>query len=111
MKALRAARVPLLGITNGGGTLEADKAASLSVKMGVPFSADQVILSHTPMRSLAARHGKDLVLVSGTLRAGRAMHIYTRTAATLARAHMMPIPMQARRVQKTSQKSTGLAMS
>ena len=65
LRALRAARVPLLGITNGGGTLEAAKAASLGTKMGVPFAEDEIILSHTPMRALAARHGNDLVLVSG----------------------------------------------
>ena len=52
-------------MTNGGGVSEAHKARELSEWLGAPVRADQVILSHTPLRALAPRLGRDPVVVSG----------------------------------------------
>lgn len=37
--------------TNGGGSLESERAERLSRTFGVDVSGDQVVLSHTPLRT------------------------------------------------------------
>ena len=65
MKLLAAASIPFVFVTNGGGITEAAKAEELTKKLGVSVLADQVILSHTPFREIAAQHKNDRVLVLG----------------------------------------------
>jgi ribonucleotide monophosphatase NagD (HAD superfamily) len=57
--------LPHIYLTNGGGVLETAKARQLSDAFGVPINPAQVVLSHSPLRPLSARHGKDLVCVVG----------------------------------------------
>ncbi|GLC44804.1 hypothetical protein PLESTB_001212300 [Pleodorina starrii] len=58
-------RYPVVFMTNGGGVCEARKAQQLSEWLGVRVEADQVILSHTPMRDLVPELAQRPVLVSG----------------------------------------------
>lgn len=62
---LQELQVPYVFLTNGGGVLEADKAAQLSTALQVPVAPEQVIVSHSPMRPLAAQHAGEKVLVLG----------------------------------------------
>jgi HAD superfamily hydrolase (TIGR01456 family) len=62
---LAAARVPYVLLTNGGGEPEAVKAAKLSSLLRLPIHPDQLILSHTPMRSRCAEFADRRVLVLG----------------------------------------------
>ena len=57
--------VPHVFLTNGGGVLEADKAAQLSEALKLTISPQQLILSHSPMRPLADTFGGQKVLVLG----------------------------------------------
>ncbi|KAG0009513.1 hypothetical protein BGZ80_002312 [Entomortierella chlamydospora] len=57
--------VPYIFLTNGGGLTETDKAAQLSKKIGIHISPDQLILSHSPMRSLVSKYEDKNVLVVG----------------------------------------------
>jgi ribonucleotide monophosphatase NagD (HAD superfamily) len=41
------------------------KANQLSAKLGIPVTADQVILSHTPLRRLTAQYADKSILVIG----------------------------------------------
>ncbi len=65
LRRLGAARVPFILLTNGGGETEAAKAAALSRMLGVPLHAEQVVLSHTPMRALCRGLADRRVLVLG----------------------------------------------
>lgn len=58
-------RIPFLLLTNGGGEPEAVKAAKLSAALDFAVPPSQVVLSHTPLRPLLARHARDKVLVLG----------------------------------------------
>lgn len=61
-------KLPIIFLTNGGGVLESRKAQELSAKFGVPVREDQVVLAHTPMRTLPEINTKlrdGLVLVIG----------------------------------------------
>ncbi|KAG1677369.1 hypothetical protein FOA52_010748 [Chlamydomonas sp. UWO 241] len=58
-------RVPVVFMTNGGGVTEAVKAEQLSTWLDAPVDASQVILSHTPMRSLVPALHDRPVLISG----------------------------------------------
>ncbi|OSX78390.1 hypothetical protein BU14_0111s0059 [Porphyra umbilicalis] len=49
---------PLLFLTNGGGTTEGARAATLADRLGVPVAPEQVVLSHTPLAALAAADAK-----------------------------------------------------
>ncbi|KAG0241374.1 hypothetical protein BGX31_001162 [Mortierella sp. GBA43] len=62
---LQANNVPYIFLTNGGGLKEVDKAEQLSKKIGVQISPKQLILSHSPMRALAAQYEDKNVLVVG----------------------------------------------
>ncbi|KAG0002816.1 hypothetical protein BGZ79_002236 [Entomortierella chlamydospora] len=62
---LQSNNVPYIFLTNGGGLTETDKAAQLSKKIGIHISPDQLILSHSPMRSLVSKYEDKNVLVVG----------------------------------------------
>ncbi|KAK9831392.1 hypothetical protein WJX81_000238 [Elliptochloris bilobata] len=53
---------PVCFLTNGGGVTEQAKADQLASWLGVRVTAEQVILSHTPIRLLAAGYGSAPVL-------------------------------------------------
>jgi hypothetical protein len=57
--------IPFCVMTNGGGVMESVKAAQLSKWFDVPIAADQVVLSHTPMRSLVPKYKDERILVVG----------------------------------------------
>ncbi|KAI1300850.1 hypothetical protein EDD11_005940 [Mortierella claussenii] len=65
MDLLKSNHVPYIFLTNGGGLKENDKAAQLSKKIGIHISPEQLILSHSPMRALAATFQDKNVLVVG----------------------------------------------
>ena len=48
---LKSLHIPFVVCTNGGGQLESTRAAKLSKLFDMEISPDQVILSHTPLRS------------------------------------------------------------
>eukprot|EP01084_Bolivina_argentea_P091411 164567_1 len=57
--------VPFVFLTNGGGCTEEAKASDLTSKLGINISREMVILSHSPMRSLASQYRNRRVLVLG----------------------------------------------
>lgn len=58
--------IPFVVCTNGGGQLESTRAARLSKTFDIPISPNQVILSHTPLRTeLVPRFKDDRVLIVG----------------------------------------------
>ena len=65
LERLNAAHVPWILLTNGGGETEAAKASALTKLLGVKIDERQVILSHTPMKSLCASLGSAKVLILG----------------------------------------------
>lgn len=52
---MRSWRVPLVFLTNGGGVTEQSRADELSSALDLPVTADMVVLSHTPLRSLVSK--------------------------------------------------------
>ncbi|CAH2276436.1 cat eye syndrome critical region 5 [Pelobates cultripes] len=56
--------VPLVFVTNAGNCLRQHRATELSSVLGVEISADQIILSHSPLRRFSHFHDK-WVLISG----------------------------------------------
>ena len=56
LQRLYGAGVPTLFATNGGGVVEAEKAANLEHALGTPVGAHQIILCHTPTRQLVERY-------------------------------------------------------
>ncbi|KAI8973249.1 HAD-like domain-containing protein [Mycotypha africana] len=58
-------RIPYVLLTNGGGVTEEEKAKQISDLLGVEINPDQVILSHSPMKSLAKQYESKKVLVVG----------------------------------------------
>ena len=85
MKLLAASAIPFVFVTNGGGITEAAKAEELTNKLGVSVNADQVILSHTPFREMAAQHKHDRVLVLGKEECLRVAASYGFTKAVSAK--------------------------
>lgn len=65
VQQLVASRLPFVFVTNGGGMLEKQKAKDLSKKLEMEVASSQVILCHTPFRSLASQYGDKPVLVVG----------------------------------------------
>ena len=67
-------RVPFACLTNGGGTLERDRATLFNnIVFGQDerskqprINPDQMILCHTPIRDLKKEYEEKFVLVSGT---------------------------------------------
>ncbi|KAF4317854.1 hypothetical protein BBO99_00007784 [Phytophthora kernoviae] len=64
---LKATDRPFAIMTNGGGYPEDKKAQQIETILGggVSIPTEQMCMSHTPMRELAARHGDELVLAVG----------------------------------------------
>ncbi len=58
-------QIPLVFVTNGGGMREEMKAHELSKKLGVDILPQQVILCHTPFKSLVSQYESCPVLVVG----------------------------------------------
>lgn len=56
---------PFILLTNGGGTLESDRAKKLTKELGVPIAESSLVLSHTVFRSLVPKYGDKPVLVIG----------------------------------------------
>ena len=97
LAAVRAARVPHVFLTNGGGLLESERAAQLEGLLGGPVHTDQVILAHTPMKAVAPSFAATPVLAVGgknTLAVARA---YGMTRAycpySVARAYKHAVPL------------------
>lgn len=65
LKKLTERGVPFIFVTNGGGVYEAQKAADLSKKLGQIVTPDQVLLAHTPYKSLVESFGQKKILVLG----------------------------------------------
>jgi HAD superfamily hydrolase (TIGR01456 family) len=65
LQKLQAADIPFVFMTNGGGHVEAQRAAAFSERFGVTIEEHQICQSHTPMRALAEKHAEDLVLLVG----------------------------------------------
>ncbi|TYZ61307.1 hypothetical protein PybrP1_010531 [[Pythium] brassicae (nom. inval.)] len=62
LESLRGNNVPHLFLTNGGGCMEAAKAATLSSVLDLPIDPEHMVLSHTPMREIANKR----VLIMGS---------------------------------------------
>eukprot|EP00741_Cyanophora_paradoxa_P011622 tig00020563_g11229.t1 len=58
-------RLPCAFLTNGGGMSEKEKAAELSDWFGVRVDPDDIVLSHTPLRTLAPKYQDQYVLSVG----------------------------------------------
>eukprot|EP00877_Chromochloris_zofingiensis_P014983 jgi/Chrzof1/9739/Cz04g14030.t1 len=89
---------PVCFITNGGGVTEDTKAAQLSTWLGVPVHGNQVILSHTPMRSLAHKLSQQPVLIAGRGDVVHVAHTYgfqqVMTTHQIARAMPTALPFR-----------------
>lgn len=57
-------RIPTVFVTNAGNELRSSKAAKLSQILGIPVSAEQVIMSHSPLKMYTEFHKKHC-LISG----------------------------------------------
>jgi len=65
VKTLRDMGVPFVFLTNGGGHFERDRAATLSERLEIPVDASQVVLAHSPMRSLVPEFHDRRVMILG----------------------------------------------
>ncbi|SCU92920.1 LAMI_0E12574g1_1 [Lachancea mirantina] len=68
LKLLQKEKIPFILLTNGGGTLEEQRAAFISDTLGVPLSPLQIIQSHTPFKQLVPKYEKVLAVGSATVR-------------------------------------------
>ena len=59
-------KIPYIFMTNNGGVSEVNKALDLSEKFGIEVPSRQVLLSHTPMRSLVPSLAHSPVLILGS---------------------------------------------
>lgn len=70
LRSIRAKDICYVFLTNGGGTHEDTKVASLTKRLGLSMDEDvvqgRVILSHTPMRGWADEVKKQTVLITGS---------------------------------------------
>eukprot|EP00904_Undaria_pinnatifida_P009049 jgi/Undpi1/5274/HiC_scaffold_2.g00555.m1 len=66
LRALEDAGVPFVFVTNGGGCTEESKAKELTKKLGVDVQRSMVVLSHSPMRTLAPAYAGKRVMVLGS---------------------------------------------
>ena len=78
-------KIPYCFVTNGGGITEEAKSAELTKKLGVTVSPEQVILSHTPFKVIAAQHKNERVLVLGKEECMKVAASYGFTKAVSAR--------------------------
>ncbi|KAI9591571.1 HAD-like domain-containing protein [Syncephalis fuscata] len=58
-------QLPYILLTNGGGVTEVEKAKELTEKFDIEISAKQLVLAHSPMRSLVDIYGDKRILVVG----------------------------------------------
>lgn len=58
-------RAPITFITNGGGTTEAARAHKLTDMLNVPIHEHQIVLSHTPMKTLIHSYEDRAILTVG----------------------------------------------
>jgi len=65
LRKLDSAKTPYIFLTNGGGVLEADKAAKVSKVLQFDIDPARVVLAHSPMKSLVKQYQDKLVLVFG----------------------------------------------
>lgn len=67
LEILQERGIPLAILTNGGGVLEQRRARDITERLGLaqPIQPSQVVLSHSPIRSLAETLGDRVVLVVG----------------------------------------------
>ncbi|KAI8985856.1 HAD hydrolase [Pilobolus umbonatus] len=61
-------RIPFVLLTNGGGVTEEGKARHISELVGVHIDPKQVILSHSPMQTLANTYKDKRVLIVGGIK-------------------------------------------
>eukprot|EP00871_Galdieria_phlegrea_P005171 jgi/Galph1/5655/GphlegSOOS_G4233.1 len=57
------AKYPFAFLTNGGGVTEAEKAKQISEWFDIPVHADQIVLSHSPMRDLVHEYNEQKMSV------------------------------------------------
>lgn len=65
LTSLAIKKIPFVLLTNGGGMLEAERVARLNKVLGLvkyPVNANQIVLSHTPLRTLVTKHKRILVV-------------------------------------------------
>lgn len=58
-------RMPFAFLTNGGGVTEETKAQQLTDWLNIPVTSNQVVLSHTPFKSIIPQYNGKPVLVIG----------------------------------------------
>lgn len=66
LRKLVTSKIPTLFVTNGGNMTESLKAQKLSEQLGFNIEENQIILSHTPWRNLAASYRDKQILVIGS---------------------------------------------
>lgn len=62
---LQSNNIPFAFVTNGGGMLETAKAQELEDKLEVSIHPDQIVLCHTPIKSLSPAYSQSKVLIIG----------------------------------------------
>jgi HAD superfamily hydrolase (TIGR01456 family) len=65
LNLLRKKNIPFCILTNGGAMMEEEKATALSQALDCEINGNQVILSHTPMKSLVPKYGEKEILIIG----------------------------------------------
>ncbi|KAF9084069.1 hypothetical protein BGX29_000321 [Mortierella sp. GBA35] len=65
LELLQENKIPYIFLTNGGGTLESEKADQLTKKLGLYVNPEHLIVSHSPMRSLVSKYRDANVMVVG----------------------------------------------
>lgn len=58
-------RIPYIYMTNGGGVTESQKAKEISEKLNIPADPRQILLAHTPLRSIVPEFGNKNILLLG----------------------------------------------
>lgn len=65
LKRIHACKVPYLFLTNGADKSERYRATRISSMFSIPVNPEQVVLSHTPMKSLVKSHSGKVLVVGG----------------------------------------------
>lgn len=68
LNILNESRIPYVLLTNGGGSMEIQRAEFISEALGVEISSSQVVLSHTPFRTLVDKYDKILAVGTPSVR-------------------------------------------
>lgn len=63
---LESLKIPFIFLTNGGGIPEKQKALELSRKFNITIKEEQIVLGHSPMKSVAEKFKNDIVLIIGS---------------------------------------------